>query len=57
VHIYITCCPGSTINIDSLQLKTCPENSAKINSLTMYDEGNKIFIDKKSFAACCSKYP
>jgi hypothetical protein len=51
LRIYITCCPGSTIHIDSLQLMTYPENSAKINSLTMYDEGNKIFIDKKTFAA------
>jgi hypothetical protein len=51
LRIYITCCPGSTINIDSLQLMIYPENSAKINSLTMYDEGNKIFIDKKSFTA------
>jgi len=51
LRIYITCCPGSTINIDSLQLSVYPVNSAKINSLTMYDEGNKIFIDKKSFTA------
>jgi hypothetical protein len=51
LRIYITCCPGSTINTDSLQLSTYPGNSAKINSLTMYDEGNKIFIDKKSFTA------
>jgi hypothetical protein len=51
LRIYITCCPGSTINTDSLQLSTLPGNSAKINSLTMYDEGNKIFIDKKSFTA------
>jgi hypothetical protein len=51
LKIYITCCPGSTINIDSLQLSVYPGNSAKINSLTMYDEGNKIFIDKKSFTA------
>jgi hypothetical protein len=34
-----------------LQLMTYPWNSAKINSLTMYDEGNKTFIDKKSFTA------
>ena len=51
LRIYISCCPGTTINIDSLQLRTYPENSAKINSLTMYDEGNKIFIDNKSFTA------
>jgi hypothetical protein len=51
LRIYITCCPGSIINTDSLQLSTYPGNSAKINSLTMYDEGNKIFIDKKSFTA------
>ena len=51
LRIYITCCPGSTIHTDSLQLSTYPGNSAKINSLTMYDEGNKTFIDKKSFTA------
>ena len=51
LYIYINCCPGSTISIDSLQLSTYPENSAKINSLTMYDEGNKTFIDTKSFTA------
>ena len=51
LYIYITCCPGSTINIDSLQLSTYPGNAAKINSLTMYDEGNKSFIDNKSFTA------
>ena len=51
LYIYITCCPGSTINIDSLQLSTYPENSSKINSLTMYDEWNKTFIDTKSFTA------
>ena len=51
LYIYVTCCPGSTINIDSLQLSTYPGNSAKINSLTMYDEGNKSFIDTKFFTA------
>ncbi len=51
LYIYITCCPGSTIDIDSLQLSVYPGNSAVINSLTMYDEGNKTFIDTKSFTA------
>ncbi len=51
LRIYITCCPGTTINIDSLLLMTYPGNSAKINSVTMYDEGNKTFIDNKSFTA------
>jgi len=51
LYIYITCCAGSTINIDSLQLTTYPGNSAKINSLTMYDEGNKTFVETKSFTA------
>ena len=49
--VYVTCCPGTSINIDSLQLSIYPVNSASINSLTMYDEGNKTFIDTKSFTA------